>query len=62
MVRESKEVRYYFDSHTIEEDVIDVTSWHSSLITYLKQVLDWLFREQSCAIYQNLASTIPRIE
>lgn len=30
------------------------TSWHVSLIDYLKAVLDWLFRDQVCSIYENL--------
>lgn len=30
------------------------TAWHSELIAYLRAVLIWLFREQACAIYENL--------
>ena len=30
------------------------TSWHANLIDYLKAVLIWLFREQTCVIHDNL--------
>lgn len=47
-------VQYYYDSHPTEEDLMGETSWHASLIDYLKAVLTWLFRGQTCAIYDNL--------
>ena len=48
------EVAYYYDSHPTQEDLMGETSWHASLIDYLKAVLTWHFREQACAIYDNL--------
>ena len=47
-------VQYYYDSHPTEEDVLGVTSWHASLVWYLKAVLTWLYQGQVCAIYKNL--------
>jgi Uma2 family endonuclease len=49
-----KSVQYYYDSHPTEEDLMGETSWHSTLVDYLKAVLTWFFREQACAIYDNL--------
>src|SRR5579884_1205449 len=54
MAKELKKVDYYYDSHPTEEDLMGETSWHDSVITYLKLVLSWLFRDQTCAIYSNL--------
>src|SRR5205807_7666458 len=54
MARDLKKVQYYYDSHPTEEDLMGETSWHASLIDYLKAVLRWLFRGQACAIYDNL--------
>ena len=55
MVKELKHtVQYYYDSHPTEEDLMGETSWHATLVDYLKAVLLWLFREQACAIYDNL--------
>ncbi len=55
MAREiSNQVRYYYDYHPTEEDLMGETAWHSELIDYLKAVLLWLFRDQMCAIYKNL--------
>jgi Uma2 family endonuclease len=54
MAKELKKVHYYYDSHPTEEDLMGETSWHASLITYLKAVLSWLFRGQACAIYDDL--------
>jgi len=55
MVKELKHtVQYYYDSHPTEEDLMGETSWHATLADYLKAVLFWLFREQPCAIYDNL--------
>lgn len=50
----TNEVEYYYDYHPLEEDLMGETSWHDSLIDYLKAVLLWLFRGQDCAIYSNL--------
>lgn len=47
-------VQYYYDSHPTEEDLMGETSWHATLVDYLKAVLTWLFRGQACAIYDNL--------
>ena len=54
MARDLKKVQYYYDSHPTEEDLMGETSWHATLIDYLKAVLHWLFRGQACAIYDNL--------
>ena len=48
------EVKYYYDSHPTEEDLMGETSFHADLVTYLKEVLRWLFHGQLCAIYDNL--------
>jgi Uma2 family endonuclease len=50
----SNQVAYYYDSHPTEEDLMGETAFHSLLIRYLSAVLTWLFREQTCAIYENL--------
>ena len=47
-------VQYYYDSHPTEEDLMGETSWHASLVDYLKAVLTWLFQGRVCAIYDNL--------
>ena len=54
MAKELNRVQYYYDSHPTEEDLMGETSWHDTLIDYLKAVLSWLFRGQVCAIYSNL--------
>ncbi len=55
MAREiTDQVQYYYDSHPTEEDLMGETSLHATLITYLSAVLNWLFREQACSIYNNL--------
>jgi Uma2 family endonuclease len=48
------EIDYYYDSHPTEEDLMGETSDHADLVHYLVEVLTWLFREQNCAIYENL--------
>ena len=48
------EVVYYYDLYPTKEDLMGETAIHDWLVDYLKQVLRWLFREQSCAIYANL--------
>lgn len=48
------EVRYYYDSHQTEKDRAGEPSNHSELVRYLRNVLEWLFHEQTCAIYKNL--------
>ena len=48
-----EEVYYYYDSHPTEEDLMGESRPHATLVGYLKQVLEWLFRHQACAIYEN---------
>ena len=48
------DIAYYYDFHPIEEDVMGETSVHAALVHYLVEVLTWLFRDQVCAIYENL--------
>lgn len=48
------EVEYYYDSHPTAEDLMGETSMYGDLVHYLVEVLRWLFREQRCAIYENL--------
>ncbi len=48
------EVKYYYDSHPTEEDLMGETSFHAELVIYLMEVLRWLFRGQMYAIYDNL--------
>ena len=48
------EVKYYFDSHPTEEDLIGETAFHRALVHYLIDVLTRLFHGQPCAIYGNL--------
>lgn len=55
MAREiTDQVQHYYDSHPTEEDLMGETSLHATLIDYLSAVLNWLFREQACSIYNNL--------
>ena len=54
MAKELKKVQYYYDYHPTEEDLMGETSWHNTLIDYLKAVLHQLFRDHVCAIYGNL--------
>ena len=51
------EVKYYYDSHPTEEDLMGETSFHSNLVIYLMEVLRWLFHGRLCAIYDNLNFT-----
>jgi Uma2 family endonuclease len=48
------EVKYYYDSHSTEEDLMGETAFHRALVHYLIEVLTWLFHGQRCAIYGNL--------
>ena len=48
------EVKYYYDSHSTEEDLMGETAFHRALVHYLIDVLTWLFHGQLCAIYGNL--------
>ena len=48
------EVKYYYDSHSIEEDLLGEPSIHSALVHYLHSVLEWQFRGQPCVIHENL--------
>ncbi len=48
------EVAYYYDFHPTEEDLMEETSVHRDLVSYLALVLTWQFRGQRCAIYENL--------
>ena len=48
-----EEVYYYYDSHPTEEDLMGESRPHAALVEYLKHVLQWLFRNQACAIYEN---------
>ena len=48
------EVKYYYDSHSTQEDLMGETSFHADLVNYLLDVLRWFFQGQRCAIYDNL--------
>ena len=48
------EVKYYYDSHPTEEDLMGETAFHANLVHYLMEVLRWLVRAQLCAVYENL--------
>jgi len=48
------EVKYYYDSHPTQEDLMGETSFHADLVRYLMDVLSWLFHGQLCALYENL--------
>src|SRR5260370_14575493 len=48
------EVKYYYDSHSTQEDLMRETAFHAALVRYLVDVLTWLFQGQLCAIYENL--------
>src|SRR5690348_15741377 len=48
------EVKYYYDSHPTEEDLMGETAFHRVLVQYLINVLTWLFHGQVCAIHDNL--------
>ncbi|HVB73583.1 MAG TPA: Uma2 family endonuclease [Ktedonobacteraceae bacterium] len=48
------EVEYYYDSHSTEEDLMGETSFHADLVTYLMEVLRWLYHGQVYALYENL--------
>lgn len=60
----SNQVGYYYDSHQTEEDKLGQTAWHSSLVSYLWDVLRWQFQGQNCTIYKNLNfyQTLDRME
>jgi Uma2 family endonuclease len=45
---------YYYDFHPTQEDLMGETAPHRDLVSYLAQVLTWIFHGQSCAIYENL--------
>src|SRR5436190_4370618 len=45
---------YYYDSHPTEEDVMGNAAVHGELMRYLMAVLQWHFREQLCALYDNV--------
>jgi Uma2 family endonuclease len=47
-------VQYYYDSHPTEEDLMGETTWHATLVDYLKAVLIWLFHGQAVGVYDNL--------
>ena len=48
------EVKYYYDSHPTEEDLMGETDFHRGLVNYLTAVLTWLFYGRHCAMYENL--------
>ena len=48
------EVKYYYDSHPTEADLMGETAFHANLVHYLMEVLRWLLRGQLCALYENL--------
>jgi Putative restriction endonuclease len=48
------EVKYYYDSHPTEEDLMGEAAVHAALVHYLVEVLTWMFKGQVCAIYENL--------
>ncbi len=48
------EVAYYYDFHPTQEDLMGETAIHRMLVSYLMEVLTWLFRGQRCALYANL--------
>ena len=48
------EVKYYYDSHPTEEDLMGETDFHANLVHYLVEVLRWLFHGRLCTIYENL--------
>ena len=48
------EVKYYYDSHPTEEDLMGETDYHRVVTEYLMNVLKWLFHERPCSIYANL--------
>jgi Uma2 family endonuclease len=49
-----REIEYYYDSHSTEEDLMGETAFHAALVRYLVDVLTRLFEEQPCAIHTNL--------
>jgi Uma2 family endonuclease len=44
---------YYYDTHPTEEDLMGESPPHAALVHYLMDVLNWLFHDQLCAIYEN---------
>lgn len=49
-----REVERYYDTHPTEEDLMGDSVIHGELIRYLVAVLQWLFRDQVCAICSNV--------
>jgi Uma2 family endonuclease len=49
-----KTISYYYDSHPTEEDLMGESSQHHAVISYLEEVLKWLFHHQACSVYANL--------
>ena len=49
-----REGAYYYDLYPTEEDLMGETDVHHRLISYLEQVLEWLFHGQVCTVYANL--------
>ena len=37
------EVEYYYNSHSTQEDLMGETAFHRALVSYLVEVLKWLF-------------------
>lgn len=48
------DIDYYYDSHPIEEEFVGQTAFHGDLIRYLVLVLQWMFRDQLCAVYDSI--------
>jgi len=48
------EVAYYYDLYPTKEDLMGVTSDHSTLVRYLMEVLTSFFDGQICAVYEKL--------
>ena len=48
------EVKYYYDFHSTEEDLMGETAFHANLVHYLMEVLRWLLQAHVCAVYENL--------
>src|SRR6266566_3331931 len=48
------EVAYYYDLYPTKEDLMGVTSDHSTLVRYVMEVLTLFFEGQVCAVYENL--------
>jgi Uma2 family endonuclease len=48
------EIVYYYDTHPTKEDLMGESALHRMLVTYLMEVIRWLFQGQVCAVYGNL--------